>query len=166
MRREAFEHPRGLEAITGKLTRAEWADQVGEAVGSVDAARTWLHTWGAADREMAQLVLDVRAAGTPVAVLTNGTTSIHDELEFVGLADHFDRVFCSSFIGITKPDAAVYLHVCEQMGVEPARVMFTDDSAGNVEGARTAGLQAHLFESPSATRAILQSHVPGLASPE
>lgn len=155
LRREAFEHPRGQAAITGGLTRAAWADDVGAAVGSPEAARAWLGTWGAPDLEMVSLLGDVRAAGIRVAVLTNGTDTIHDELATVGLTDAFDQVFCSWFIGIAKPDMRVFTHVCDTLLVDPARVLFIDDSPANVVGAAAAGLIAHDFAGVGALRSTL-----------
>lgn len=155
LRREAFGHPRGHAAITGGLTRSAWADEVGAAVGSPAAAHAWLGTWGAADPDMVALLGAVRAAGVPVAVLTNGTDTIHDELATVGLADAFDHVFCTWFIGVAKPDTRVFHHVCGALHVDPGRVVFTDDSAANVVGAADAGLIAHDFTGVEAFRTTL-----------
>ena len=145
LRRAAFDHPRGRAAITGELTRAEWTDQVGRDVGSVEAARAWLGTWGFVDVEMLRALDQIRGGGTPVAVLTNGTDTIEAELASCGLDDAFDRVFCSWFLQCAKPDPEVFRTVCAELGVEPGDVTFFDDSAANVEGARTAGLAAEVF---------------------
>ncbi|MEM7287559.1 MAG: HAD-IA family hydrolase [Actinomycetota bacterium] len=155
LRREAFEHPRGQAAITGGLTRSAWADEVGAAVGSPEAAHAWLGTWGAADPVMADLIRTVRAAGVPVAVLTNGTDTIHDELATVGLDAAFDHVFCTWFIGLAKPDPRVFAHVCASLDVQPARVLFVDDSPGNVDGARDAGLLGRNFAGVEDLRSAL-----------
>ncbi len=152
LRREAFEHPRGIAAITGGLTRAAWTEAVGRAVGSPDAARTWLGTRGSADPAMVELIRDVRRTGVRVAALTNGTDTIHDELADCGLDDAFDEVFCSWHIGVAKPDPAVYVHVCEALDVSPAAVVFFDDSERNVLGARDVGMTAELFRGPDQVR--------------
>lgn len=155
LRREAFGHPRGHAAITGGLTRSAWADEVGAAVGSPEAAHAWLGTWGAADPAMVLLLAEVRAAGVPVAVLTNGTDTIHDELATVGLTDAFDHVFCTWFIGVAKPDHRVFHHVCDQREVAPNRVLFIDDTPANVLGAAEAGLVAHDFTGVEPLRTTL-----------
>ncbi|MDG2111683.1 MAG: HAD-IA family hydrolase [Actinomycetota bacterium] len=41
---------------------------------------------------------------------------------------------------MVKPDAEMFALVCDRYGLEPGAVLFTDDSLGNVEGARAAGL--------------------------
>jgi 2-haloacid dehalogenase len=40
--------------------------------------------------------------------------------------------------------------------VTPEACFLTDDSAANVEGARAAGWQAHLFDGPDGLRAALR----------
>lgn len=152
LRRAAFEHPRGMAAVTGGLTRAQWTDEVGRAVGSLDAAREWLGTWGSADPAMVTLIDEIRSHGVRVAVLTNGTDTIHAELATCGLDGVFDDVFCSWHLGAAKPDPAAFLHVCRAMAVEPADVCFFDDSEPNVAGARSAGLAADVFVGPDQVR--------------
>ena len=159
LRREAFDHPRGLAAVTGGLTRAAWIEEIGLAVGSPRAAREWLGVtgtpWGRADPAMVDLITGLRATGTRVAVLTNGTDTIDEELSSVGLADAFDAVFCSWHLGVAKPDRAAFDHVVDATGVAADRILFIDDSPTNVVGAREAGLIAHDFTGVDALRATL-----------
>lgn len=159
LRREAFDHPRGQAAVTGGLTRAAWIDEIGRAVGSLRAAREWLGVtgtpWGRADPAMVDLITGLRANGTPVAVLTNGTDTIDEELLSVGLAVAFDSVFCSWHLGVAKPDRAAFGHVVDATGVPANRILFVDDSPANVVGAREAGLIAHDFTGVDALRSTL-----------
>lgn len=132
--------------VTGRRPRAEWVDRVGRAIGNLDAAREWLDQRGQVDRDLLTVVDRLRGAGTPVALLTNGTDTIPDELEALGVAGRVDAVFNSADIGLTKPDPAVFLHVCETLGVEPAEVFFTDDTEGHVLSAARLGMTARLYE--------------------
>ena len=59
-----------------------------------------------------------------------------------------DRQFVSHEIRLRKPDREAFLHVANAIGVQPANILFFDDSAANVEGARAAGLQSVLVGSP------------------
>jgi putative hydrolase of the HAD superfamily len=54
----------------------------------------------------------------------------------------FRELYYSSTIGHRKPDAAGFDHVVKAMGVPAARIVFFDDLAENVEGARACGLKA------------------------
>lgn len=132
--------------VTGVRSRAEWVDRIGRAIANPEAAREWLDHRGQVDRDLLTVVDRLRGAGTPVALLTNGTDTIPDELEELGIAGRVDAVFNSAEIGLTKPDPAVFVHVCEQLGVEPAQVFFTDDTAGHVLSAVRLGMVARLYE--------------------
>ena len=142
---------------TGAMTRAQWVSAVGEAVGSHAAAREWLGHAGSVDREMLDVVDEIRAAGLSVSVLTNGTDTVPAELEHHGIAQRFDRVFNSWDLGLAKPDPGVYLRVCGALDVDPTHTFFADDREANVEGARHAGLQACLFVSIDDLRVRLDS---------
>jgi len=61
---------------------------------------------------------------------------------------HFREIFLSSSIGLRKPDAAAYDHVVKAIGVPASRIVFFDDSAENIRGARARGLIAVHVTSP------------------
>jgi len=54
----------------------------------------------------------------------------------------FRELYYSSSIGHRKPDAAGFDHVVSEIGVPASRIVFFDDLAENVEGARARGLKA------------------------
>jgi HAD superfamily hydrolase (TIGR01509 family) len=73
---------------------------------------------------------------------TNRAHEAHFSQHFAPVLGHFRKMFLSSTIGLRKPDAEAYDHVVEQIGVPAARIVFFDDLAENVEGARARGLTA------------------------
>lgn len=73
---------------------------------------------------------------------TNRPHVAHFTTAFAGVLGHFREVFVSSTIGLRKPDAAAYDHVVEAIGVPAQRIVFFDDLAENIEGARARGLNA------------------------
>jgi putative hydrolase of the HAD superfamily len=91
------------------------------------------------------VVDELRAGGTVVAVLTNGTDTIPAELRALGIADRFDAVFNSAEIGAAKPEAEAFQHVCRALGVPPEQVFFTDDSPSKLSGAVALGMDARLY---------------------
>lgn len=54
----------------------------------------------------------------------------------------FEIVIESSKIGIRKPDPRIYLMMCEQLGVSPARCIYLDDLGINCKPAATLGMIA------------------------
>jgi FMN phosphatase YigB (HAD superfamily) len=79
---------------------------------------------------------------------TNGAHVEHFSRAYAGVLGHFREIFLSSTIGLRKPDAAAYDHVVKAIGVPPERIVFFDDLAENIEGARARGLTAIHVRSP------------------
>lgn len=151
----AFEEELLARVTTGRITRAEWVATVGSAIGDPEAAEAWGSMPASVDEQVLGIVDDVRAAGGPVAVLTNGTDTIPAELAALGITDRFDAVFNSAEIGHTKPDARAFAHACEALGLPPGRVAFTDDSPAKLAGAVALGMPAHHFTGAPDLRAWL-----------
>lgn len=132
--------------------------------GRPDAAPEVLEVWhniepypGALD-----LLAELRAAGLPLYLGTN-QQNVRGAYMVANLDydQHFDKQFYSFELGVAKPNPAFFTAVVQQLGVDPASVLFIDDMHDNVAGALAAGLQAewHDRESEMAgLRAILVRH--------
>lgn len=55
--------------------------------------------------------------------------------------DHFEKAYYSQELGMRKPDIASYQQIIKEQQLDAARTLFIDDSALNIEGAVSAGLQ-------------------------
>jgi HAD superfamily hydrolase (TIGR01509 family) len=56
------------------------------------------------------------------------------------------RFICSGSLGRCKPDPEAFLLCLQRLGFSPASTLFVDDKAGNVDGARQAGLDAFVYQ--------------------
>jgi HAD superfamily hydrolase (TIGR01549 family) len=88
---------------------------------------------------------------------TNGAHVEHFLQTYADLLGHFREIFLSSAIGLRKPDAAAYDHVVNAIGVPASRIVFFDDLAENVEGARARGLLAVHVQSSADVAAALDA---------
>ena len=79
---------------------------------------------------------------------TNSAHVDHFSVAYAGVLGHFREIFLSSSIGLRKPNAATFDHVVNAIGVPASRIVFFDDSAENIEGARARGLAAVHVTSP------------------
>ncbi len=79
---------------------------------------------------------------------TNGAHVEHFSRAYADLLGHFREIYLSSTIGLRKPEAAAYDHVVKAIGVPASRILFFDDSAENIAGARARGLGAVHVKSP------------------
>lgn len=154
--RDAAFSPEMIEpVVTGKISRAEWTRRVGDQIGSSDAAVEWLAYRGEVDGSMIELVDKLRDLGKVVAILTNGTSTIPEEMEELGLVPHFDAIFNTAEIGYAKPDVRAFQACCDALRVEPTAVFFTDDSPGKLAGAIELGMTAEHFTSVESLRQSL-----------
>jgi glucose-1-phosphatase len=79
---------------------------------------------------------------------TNGAHAEHFSQRYAAVLGYFREIFLSSDIGLRKPDAAAYDHVVQAIGIPAGRIVFFDDLAENIEGARARGLTAVHVTSP------------------
>jgi putative hydrolase of the HAD superfamily len=97
----------------------------------------------------ADLIADLHATGAATACLSN-TNAEHwrvliDENDPHGQAlSALQHRFASHLVRARKPDAAIYAHLERETGFDPARIIFFDDMAENVEAANRRGWSAHL----------------------
>ncbi len=141
----AFEPGLLEQATTGKITRKKWVESVGLTVGSPHAAQAWATIPGDIDWRLISMVDDLRSRDIVVAILTNGTNEIPQQMIDLGIHDRFDAIFNSAEIGITKPDPRVFQHACGALGIEPERIFFTDDSPSKLSGAIEIGMYTELY---------------------
>jgi putative hydrolase of the HAD superfamily len=88
---------------------------------------------------------------------TNGAHVEHFSKAYAEILGHFREVFLSSAIGLRKPEAAAYDHVVKAIGVPASRIVFFDDSAENIAGARARGLTAVHVTSPDDVAKTLEA---------
>jgi glucose-1-phosphatase len=88
-------------------------------------------------------------ARVPCYALTNSTAShlATWPVKFPELAATFNRVFASFQLGYRKPEAEAFLRVCTEIGLQPAEVVFFDDSPTNAAAARAVGMSAIVVSS-------------------
>ena len=166
-----------IPAILGRVSRAGWltdiavalADRVGAGahgdgdgagvfsrlregrVGGLETAEKLVADWDTYRGEIVPEVLDtiefLRASGVPVALCTNATDDLREDLARFGLAEAFDAVVSSAEIGYVKPMPEFYRAACEAVDTAPGFCLLVDDTVRNIAGARAAGLLGYRFTS-------------------
>lgn len=135
------------DVLSGRVDMAARVERLlvehGLSPADADAVRaTWTAFPPVAE---ARAVLErLRQQGVLCVLATNQDTlrEQHMRAHYDGL---LDRSYYSCAIGLAKPDPAFFAHVAEDLGVAPGQLLFLDDRAENVEGARAAGLQAEVW---------------------
>ncbi|MFD7461275.1 MULTISPECIES: HAD family hydrolase [unclassified Streptomyces] len=102
------------------------------------------------DQDMLALLGDLRAAGHPVALVSNSFgTGTYDGVELAAVAD---VIVISGEVGIRKPSRRIYALACERLGVDPGKAVMIDDLRQNLDGAARIGIGGVLHTSAADTR--------------
>jgi FMN phosphatase YigB (HAD superfamily) len=148
VREESYRHHE-----VGQIEDAAYFQSLRDSLGIGISDAQFLEGWNAIFAgEMPGIapLLKRAAARLPLYAFSN-TNRPHVEHFSKAYADvlgHFREMFLSSTIGLRKPDAAAYDHVVKAIGVPASRIVFFDDLADNIEGARARGLVAVHVTSP------------------
>lgn len=87
---------------------------------------------------------------------TNATHQVAWTAQFPMVTNLFERVFSSHEMGCRKPERQAFEYISRVLDVPMSFILFFDDLQENVEGARSAGLQAVHVRSPSDVKAALE----------
>ncbi|WP_264030377.1 HAD family hydrolase [Cellulosimicrobium sp. SH8] len=91
--------------------------------------------------ESFDLVRGLRASGYGVHLGTNQESRrVPFMRQTLGYDAEFDTSWYSCELGLAKPDPRFFVEAARRIGAEPGEVLFVDDTARNVEGARAAGM--------------------------
>jgi putative hydrolase of the HAD superfamily len=142
VRGEAYRHHE-----VGRISDAAYFDSLRATLGITISDAQFLEGWNAifAGEMPGIAALLARAAKRLPLYAFSNTNRPHVEhfsAAYADLLGHFREMYLSSTIGLRKPDAAAYDHVVKAIGVSASRILFFDDLAENVEGAKARGLHA------------------------
>jgi putative hydrolase of the HAD superfamily len=99
---------------------------------------------------MIELVRELRGEGIRTALLTNNVREWEPlwRAKLPEVEELFEVIVDSAFVGLRKPDPAIYTLTLERLGgVSPERCVFVDDLELNCDAARDLGMAAVTFES-------------------
>lgn len=95
-----------------------------------------------------------------VSLLTNNGPLLGEHLATIApeIAPLFgEHLRTSSYYGARKPNRVVFERLLDEYDADPADVFFTDDLPENVRGAESVGITGHVFTTPAALRAAVES---------
>ena len=114
-------------------------------------------SWFEAEASVVSLIQSLRAAGIGCHLATNQhayrRAIMQDER---GYGAWFDQTFYSCDLGLAKPDPAYFRAILGALGLPASEVLFIDDNQANVDGARSVGLQAELYDLSSGVPALIE----------
>ena len=143
-----------FELETGRLSEAEFLSQIGVQL-SEQLGRT-IDMDGFGERYFAHLepnepmigyMRELRQRGYKLAICTNNVREWeHRWRAMLPVAEIFDVVVDSAFVGTRKPEPRIYQLTLEALGVEAGSALLIDDIELNCSAARELGIHAVWFK--------------------
>jgi putative hydrolase of the HAD superfamily len=154
------------EAERGLVSADDYLKGFGERMGYALTAEQWVEARRAAIEPDAAVLALARQLGTvcPVGMFTNNGLLLkrHIAEVFPAIADIFGpRAVFSAELGRSKPDPEAFRRLATRLAVVPEEILYLDDDATYVAGARAGGLQADHVDGAPGVGASLAAH--GLA---
>ena len=154
------------EAERGLLSADDYLKGFGERMGYALTTEQWIEARRVAIEPDAGVLSLARQLGTvcPVGVFTNNGLLLqrHIAQVFPAIADIFGpRAVFSAELGRSKPDPEAFRRLATRLAALPDEILYLDDDAAYVAGARRAGLLADQVDGAPRVRASLAAH--GLA---
>lgn len=137
----------GIAAATG----AEWSPAELHSIWAIDFVG-----WLSINPGTAAVLEDLAAGGTRLALLSNAGRDFSSYFRDGSLGPLFEQVVVSGEILLVKPDAAIYSHTLDLLGITPDQMVFIDNKAENIAGAEALGITGHVFTSAEDLRSFLE----------
>jgi len=122
-------------------------------------AEGWNAIFGDLVPGITEVIAAVRDSPYRIAALSN-TNAAHATTfgaRYAPVLADLGRILASHELGHRKPEPGCFLAACEHLATEPRHVLFFDDTAENVAGARAVGLQAVRVRSIGDVRTALNA---------
>jgi putative hydrolase of the HAD superfamily len=137
----------------GEITEAEFRDRIERHLDDgfdLTRLRTLYFESIEPNGAMIEFVRRLRGRGVRAALLTNNVREWEPlwRAKLPEVDELFELVVDSAFVGLRKPDPAIFRLTLERLGgVAPGRCVFLDDLDVNCEAARELGMAAVRYES-------------------
>lgn len=157
----AFDPARYDAAIRGKESGESWRAEVGRVLAERFSAKdveATLKFWASRNGELNPDVLELVHACKErvlVALFTNATSTLNQEIESLGITGLFDYVINTSELGSIKPEPESYARALALFGIEASDAFFTDDRPEFIDAAVKLGWTGHVFNGADGLRAKL-----------
>ncbi|TWD84806.1 2-haloacid dehalogenase [Kribbella amoyensis] len=141
-----------------------WSEAVAELSALHPEHAEWIEAYDTGWLKMVQGLFDdtvavlteLQQAGIPTYALTNFSDEKWEVAkDAFPVLTTFDGEVVSGREQTVKPGEKIYRILIERFDLDPARTFYTDDVQHNIDGARTAGLDAELYTSAPTLRAHL-----------
>lgn len=150
--RLVFNSDSARKASIGEITEeqhwVEIAKRLRRPLAEANALRDEFFGGDALDLTLVNFLRSIKPYYT-TGLISNAWSGLRAYIVERKFDDAFHAMTISAEVGVTKPEARIYLLALEQAGVQPEAAVFVDDFIENVEGAQAVGMSAIHFRDPA-----------------
>lgn len=144
--------PREYWNLIARDAGVEWSPAQLQQLWAAD-----IRSWISVEPGTVQLLAELHAGGTRVALLSNAGFDFSDPFRHSPMAAYFEAMFVSAELGLIKPDPEIYLVTARELGITLEQMVFIDNKKTNVDAATALGVTGHVFTTVAELRAFLES---------
>jgi len=79
----------------------------------------------------------------------------------MGFKNSFDKTYSSAHLGHKKPNQEFFLKIFEDLkNIQKEEILFWDDTAGHIQGAKDFGIQTELYTSFEDFKEKMKQYMP------
>lgn len=141
------------ELLKPKLADWGWKKSVDELL------EYWFNIEHVIDEELIGAVKRLKARGIKCFVVTNQENYRARYIaEKMGFESLFDGFFASAQVGYKKPQVEFFRYILGRIELPGDEVLYFDDSPGYLEGAKSEGIRAYLYEDFERFKKVLNQY--------
>jgi putative hydrolase of the HAD superfamily len=144
--------PREYWNLIARDAGVEWSPAQLQQLWAAD-----IRSWISVEPGTVQLLAELHAGGTRVALLSNAGFDFSDPFRHSPMAAYFEAMFVSAELGLIKPDPEIYRVTARELGITLDQMVFIDNKKINVDAAIALGVTGHVFTTVAELRDFLES---------
>ena len=144
--------PREYWNLIARDAGVEWSPARLQQLWAAD-----IRSWISVEPGTVQLLAELHAGGTRVALLSNAGFDFSDPFRHSPMAAYFEAMFVSAELGLIKPDPEIYRVTARELGIALEQMVFIDNKKINVDAAVALGVTGHVFTTVAELRGFLES---------
>jgi len=144
--------PREYWNLVARDAGVEWSPARLQQLWAAD-----IRSWISVEPGTVQLLAELHAGGTRVALLSNAGFDFSDPFRHSPMSAYFEAMFVSAELGLIKPDPEIYRVTARELGIALEQMVFIDNKKINVDAAVALGVTGHVFTTVAELRTFLES---------
>lgn len=141
----------GQRADAGEATDQEFIDAIAAATGETAATVRYQFDHTQPNIALLTFIKEALKGRYKLGLLSNTSHDVLDGILTAEQQDLFDANVMSVFVGLAKPDPAMFTLMCGRLGVTSEECIMVDDQQRHLDAAAALGMKTVLYTSAKQT---------------